>query len=604
MTRILALFATLLFALPAAAQQATERQWVQLQALRSAGDAIRAAEGFGDAVPRLGVYAAAGGWTVVSAGPFTARRADRLRRRLLRTGVIPGDAFITDGAAYREALWPAGATLAAPAPVAEPEPEPESQIEGEPQVEIAQADAATTPQADGPAEPEAVPEPAPEETLREARASEAALSSQERFDIQTALQWAGVYSAGIDGAFGRGTRRAMRDWQAMKGFEATGVLTTRQRAQLFAEYNAILDGLDMAYVADEVAGIQIAMPTAAVELDSHTSPFARYEPKTEELPARVLLISQPGTRETLGGLYEIMQTLEIVPSEGPRERSADQFELEGTDARIASYTYAEHRDGVIKGFTLIWPAGDEERRTRVLDEMKASFARLPGVMDPSTAPEGVDQNVDLVSGLAIRRPDRSATGFYVDARGRVLTSARAVEGCGRVTVDHETDARVSHVDEDLGLAVLVPEAALSPLGFARFRADVPRLQDRVAVAGFPFGGALTAPTLAFGRLDDVRALDGDEGRWRLGLRAREGQVGGPVLDERGDVVAVLAPRQAPDGMILPADVAFAVPARDVMDALRVANVPLMRARTGGRSLEPESLALLADDMTVLVSCWN
>ena len=35
---------------------------------------------------------------------------------------------------------------------------------------------------------------------------------------------------------------------------------------------------------------------------------------------RVLLISQSGDQGTLFGLYDIMQTLEIVPMEGPRDR--------------------------------------------------------------------------------------------------------------------------------------------------------------------------------------------------------------------------------------------------------------------------------------------
>ena len=61
------------------------------------------------------------------------------------------------------------------------------------------------------------------------------------------------------------------------------------------------------------------MPTAAVAFDKYESPFAHYG-STNEIGAQLYLISQPGDQSTLFGLYDIMQTLEIVPLDGPRER--------------------------------------------------------------------------------------------------------------------------------------------------------------------------------------------------------------------------------------------------------------------------------------------
>ncbi len=96
----------------------------------------------------------------------------------------------------------------------------------------------------------------------------------------------------------------------------------------------------------------------------------------------MLLISQPGDQNRLFGLYEILQTLTIIPENGPRERTDDGFTIEGTDGRIVSYTEVSLADNEIKGFTLVWPAGDEERRTRLLETMRASFTRLPGRWTP------------------------------------------------------------------------------------------------------------------------------------------------------------------------------------------------------------------------------
>ena len=68
-----------------------------------------------------------------------------------------------------------------------------------------------------------------------------------------------------------------------------------------------------------------------------------------------------------------------------------------------------------------------------------AFARLPGTLEPIVAPEGT-QRIDLISGLEMRRPERARSGFFVDASGAVLTTAEAVRGCGRITLDESFEA--------------------------------------------------------------------------------------------------------------------------------------------------------------------
>ncbi len=68
--------------------------------------------------------------------------------------------------------------------------------------------------------------------LRAARTAEArlGLGRAERRRIQQDLTRLGHDTGGIDGIFGRGTRRAIRAWQAANGFEATGYLDAEQIA--------------------------------------------------------------------------------------------------------------------------------------------------------------------------------------------------------------------------------------------------------------------------------------------------------------------------------------------------------------------------------------
>jgi len=82
----------------------------------------------------------------------------------------------------------------------------------------------------------------------------------------------------------------------------------------------------------------------------------------------------------------------------------------------------------------MWPAGDAERRRRLISEMDKSLVRLDAVLDP-TAGSDEDQAIDLVSGLEVRKPAVFRSGFYIDSRGTVVTATDAVDSCAHITID-------------------------------------------------------------------------------------------------------------------------------------------------------------------------
>ncbi len=575
--------------------------WLQVEAQPTLGQAQDRVRDYAGRFENVAGFALGSGWYAIALGPYAPEDAARLRTSLLAERSIPADSFIADGGQFRQQFWPIGVGAENRA-----QPLPESLSAGTAEDTSAPDDGLAETELDA-ALAEAEVEPVlPDETRAEAQASEAALTRTEREDLQIALQWAGFYTSAIDGAFGPGTRGAMSAWQEARGFEVTGVLTTLQRAELLREYNAVLEGMGMAVVRDDATGIEMQMPLGVVAFAGYQPPFARFdaraEARDEGLDVTVLLISQQGDQNRLFGLYEILQTLEIVPVEGPRSRSETGFVLEGIDERIHSYTQVSLSGGAIKGFTLVWPAGDDARRERVLGIMQDSFATLDGVLDPAIAPPDADQAVDLISGLAVRQPRLSRSGFFIDTQGRVLTTVEAVEACDYITLDSAHDATLRHVDPALGIAVLEPETALAPMAVAAFQTGVPRLQSEVAVAGYPYGGVLSRPGLAFGQLADLRGLDGETEVKRLTLPARPGYVGGPVFDNGGAVLGMLLPQDGGGGQILPDDMRYAVNATDIIASLSAAGVGVVTTDSAA-FVTPELLTRRAGDMTVLVSCW-
>lgn len=572
----------LLLTMPAAAQ---ETRWVQVEAHSTLRDAQDAAAGFQGRFGNVSGFRLPSGWYAIVLGPFeTADDANAVRRQLAAERAIPRDSFVSDGASYGVRFWPPGAGARAADLPSGPDAAPET----DPQT-------ALVPPLD-------VIEEEPEETLREAQRSEAALTRDERAALQVALQWFGFYTQAIDAAFGPGTRRAMQGWQQDRGFDATGVLTTRQREQLIREYSGELAALGMDQWRDERAGIEIELPLALVEFDRLEAPFVHFRPR-DDSGVQVLLLSQSGTQATLHGLYEIMQTLEIVPLDGERQRRQNGFLPTGQNDTLRSHTVAELRNGQIKGYTLVWTPERDDQMARVLPMMEASFATFGDTLPDSAGQASAVQRRDLMAGLAVRRPERSRSGFYIDAAGTVLTSFDAVAACERVTIDEVHTARIAATDPALGIALLRPEVPLVPLAFAQFANGAPRLMSEVAVSGFSYEEALTRPLLSFGQLADARGLEGEDDRFRLDIGVLNGDVGGPVFGSDGAVIGLLLPQDANARRQLPVDTHFAASA----DALRV-----FMAENGVRfatlaqdaDQTPERLTRLAPDLTVMVSCWN
>ncbi len=557
------------------AAQAQDRVWIQMEAHPDLATAEGRVRAYAQILDGVNGYRLRTGWYAIALGPYNPADGERFLNQLRAQGAIPGDSYLAEAEIYQQQFFPIGSNSL--------------------EVTVPQAPAITET-----AEPAA---PAtPEETVAEARASEAQLDRPGREALQIALQWFGFYNSGIDGAFGPGTRGAMSAWQAARGFEETGVLTTRQRALLMDSYQGELDALGMRTVRDERAGIEIDLPLAMVEFARYEFPFAQFDP-VDGSGVQVLLISQEGSEATLGGLYEIMQTLEIVPLEGERNRRSSSFVLTGQSDSLRSHTVARLEDGQIKGFTLVWTPERDAQMARVLEMMEDSFSTYGGTLDPGAVDPGMEQGVNLMAGLEVRQPDRARTGFYIDGTGAVLTTAEAVQACTRVLVNDRYEMEVIHSDAALGLAVLRPTQALAPSTYAGFLSTPARLRTGVAVAGFPYDGTLGAASLNFGTLADLQGLNGEDTLARLELDVEPSEAGAPVLDATGAVVGMILPE--PDmGRALPDGVTFALRGDRMAEFLGQAGVGLTSAPVTAEPLTRNALARYGSDLAVLVTCWN
>ncbi len=569
------LFLTLLpVAGPARAQEANV--WVQIEAQPDLAGAEDRARAYAALFPETSGFRLRSGWYAIVLGPYSSAEAEQRLANLTGQSLIPADSFITFTRALGDRFWPPeGAAL--PADPVTPEVV---------------------------AEPTVIAAAIPDETRSEARDSEALLSEAQRKDLQTALQWFGFYEGDIDGAYGPGTRNSMAAWQEAQGMlEPTGILTSRQRATLLAAYADETAAFGFASLTDDKAGITLTLPLGLVEFDHYEPPFVHFRPKTAGGP-QIVLISQPGDQAAFSGLYDILQTLETVPMTGERSRDEARFRIKGVNDTTSTTIYAELKGGLIKGWMLISAPGNDQRDGRILQAMEQSFTTdSASALDPGMVPMGAETRAGLLSGLEVRKPRFSRSGFFIDGSGTVLTTVDAVTACGRITLDRATEATVTLTDAATGLALVSPAAPLAPRAVAELQLAPERIGTEVMVAGYSYEDRLPAPVMTFGTLEDVTGLNGEAGLKRLTIETLAGDAGGPVLDATGAVIGLLLPPPAGTARQLPAGVQFAASAAEIARVLAPAGVtPLQAARS--TALAPADLAETGSGMTVLVSCWD
>ena len=218
----------------------------------------------------------------------------------------------------------------------------------------------------------------------------------------------------------------------------------------------------------------------------------------------------------------------------------------------------------------------------------------------------------------------SSSGFVVNRAGEILTSHHAVESCANsgATItfgeeSHQAKIQAQDVENDLALLVVdsdEPCAWWSPTCTDAFDrpasfSQMPRasLGAEVAVAGYPLRGLLASSlNVTRGNVSALTGL-GNEAKWlQISAPVQHGNSGGPVLDNAGNVIAVVtaklnAVRTAQETGDVPQNVNFALKGAVVRSFLEIHGIDYNR-EPSNQELTPENLATLAHGFTVAVSC--
>jgi hypothetical protein len=423
------------------------------------------------------------------------------------------------------------------------------------------------------------------------------LSEKIKRDVQLALKWFKHYQGRIDGSFGKMSQQAVGLWQQQNKFAVTNSLSRRQRELLLKNYAMDSVEFGLKEFSEEKAGIRIILPSELLKFEKYEFPFAYYS-NAKDSDLKIILISQPGTEKALKALYDVLQTLAIVPADGVKEISQSSFTIDTQDLENKAYAYASLKGGYIKGFLAYYPPESQAVLGAIIQIAKDS---ITSVSDPllKEAPSEAEISRTFFYGLKIKTPKLSRTGFFINEGGTVITSSNISEDCSKITLDKKFE--VNLVGSENGVSVLEPKEPIIPMNFLTFSKNTIGLNSRVSSAGYSYEGELPEPSITYGSVENTKGLKGEGNIIILSLNLLPGDYGSAIVNERGEIIGMAIDNQD-EFKTLSNNSSLALKSETILKILRK-HKKLSHINSNFEKLTDKKLSTKIRESTILVSCW-
>ena len=274
---------------------------------------------------------------------------------------------------------------------------------------------------------------------------------------------------------------------------------------------------------------------------------------------------------------------------------------------------------VMNGRPMIEPPGPPEANTQVATApLRVPVPVQPAAVSPPTAaplppPAAISPPAPVppVTPKTEEKGISTGTGFFVDAKGNLITNAHVVKDC-KVVIVKLTDGKPAHkarvvaTDTSNDLALLAVEDAIGTK-FASLRMGT-RLGEGVAVFGYPHADILASSgNFTLGNVTALSGLGDDSRYYQISAPVQQGNSGGPLLDSYGNAVGVVAAKLNVLKMAMASgdfaqNINFAIKTTMLATFLEANQVSMQPGVTTGAKLDPADLADVAKSMSGFVAC--
>lgn len=203
----------------------------------------------------------------------------------------------------------------------------------------------------------------------------------------------------------------------------------------------------------------------------------------------------------------------------------------------------------------------------------------------------------------------TGTGFIITQDGHIITNNHVVEACETAKIiinDNKMEGTIVARSTELDLAVIKSDAQVNP---PSFRINEAILGETISVAGFPLTGILSSDlNITNGIVSAVRGMRDESVTFQITAPTQPGNSGGPVLDERGNVIGIVVSKLSSLWTLartrdLPQNVNFAIHASYAIEFLKQNGV---RPRDNESSIliDTKATAAYAKGFVVALECLS
>ena len=231
---------------------------------------------------------------------------------------------------------------------------------------------------------------------------------------------------------------------------------------------------------------------------------------------------------------------------------------------------------------------------------------LPGL---SPAPSAVSPPAPAPS---IKSEDKTSigSGFFIDNQGHFITNAHVVKGC-QTTIVKLPDGQVRHASINTTDAVndlaLLQVSGTEGHKHASLRSGM-RLGEGIAAFGYPHVDVLAGGgNFTLGNVTALAGINDDSRYYQISAPVQQGNSGGPLLDNYGNVAGVVtgklnALKVALQSGDFPQNVNFALKGALLASFIESNGATLTTGSAVGAKLDPADLADAAKAVSGLVAC--
>ena len=202
----------------------------------------------------------------------------------------------------------------------------------------------------------------------------------------------------------------------------------------------------------------------------------------------------------------------------------------------------------------------------------------------------------------------SGTGFYVSEEGHIVTNFHVIEGCTEVRVRGEgKDLLAIQLAEDRQNDLALLKISKKPDYVFALSKESPFPLQEIIVAGFPFGERYSS-ALKFtkGIVNSLSGIGNNYSEIQIDAALQQGNSGGPIVDEYGNVIAVAVAKLDAKYMfenygVIPENTNFGVKSSAALNFLEANRIILKSPSTD--IMSSRELSTLAADGTAYMSCW-